>query len=101
MSKTRGMIAIELIIGIAASVFGIVVGYLGFHRNRDKDVKSDAANDAVVRTKLDSIGQGVDSIRVDFKVHEAHVRDLSERVKRNAGSTKQANKRIDEVGSPK
>ena len=88
---------IEITIGVLAAAFGMLVGYLGFQRNRDTDVKTDAANDAVVRTKLDSIGQGVDSIRVDMKVQERNHTALSEQVVRIDESTKSAHRRLDEL----
>ena len=42
-------------IGIASALFGMIFGYMGFEINRDKELKKDAANDAVVETKLNSI----------------------------------------------
>ncbi|GIN59254.1 hypothetical protein J8TS2_35730 [Lederbergia ruris] len=88
----------EITIGVISAIFGIVIGYLTFSRNRDKDVKSDATDSAVVRTKLDSIGQGVDSIRIDLKANEKNIAHLSERVTRVEESTKQAHRRLDIQG---
>lgn len=86
---------IEITIGVLAAAFGMLVGYLGFQRNRDTDVRSDATESAVVRTKLDAIGSGVDSIRVDMRVSDRRHADLSERVIRVEESVKQAHKRLD------
>lgn len=85
----------EITVGLISAVFGIVIGYLTFHRNRDKDVKSDATESAVVRTKLDAIGQGVDSIRIDLKANEKQMVHLGERVTRVEESSKSAHRRID------
>jgi tetrahydromethanopterin S-methyltransferase subunit G len=60
-------------------------------------VKNDATESAIIRTKLDNIGQSVDSIRIDFKASDQRWTALSERVIRNEESTKQAHKRIDKI----
>lgn len=94
------MMEITVAVGMLSALFGMILGYLSLSRNRDKDVKTDAAENAVVRTKLDQIGQGVDSIRVDLKLLESNTRreitDLSEKVIRVEESSKQAHKRLDE-----
>lgn len=84
-------------IGVLCTVIGVLIGFLTFTRNRDKDVKNDASELAVIRTKLDNIGQGVDSIRIDIKANEMRVAALSERVTRVEESSKQAHKRIDKL----
>jgi hypothetical protein len=48
----------------------IFIGLITFSRNRDKDVKNDAAKSAVIETKLDNISQSVDSIRIDLKAND-------------------------------
>ena len=85
------------LIGILCTVLGAVIGVLSYNRNRDKDVKNDASDSAVIRTKLDNINSGVESIRIDIKAQEMRVTDLSERVIRVEESTKQAHKRMDKV----
>lgn len=87
------------IIGALGTVFGIVLGFLTFNRNRDNDVKNDATESAVIRTKLDGISQGVESIRIDIKANERRVSELSERVIRMDESLKSAHKRIDDIAS--
>lgn len=91
--------AITIVVGVASGLFGIVVGFLTVLRNRDKDVRSDATESAVIRTKLDTIGSGVGSIQLDLRMLESNTRKelthLSERLIRNEESTKQAHKRID------
>ena len=95
----------EIPVGIISALFGMLLTLLTFNRNRDKEVKTDAAENAVVRTKLDQIGQGVDSIRLDLKGLESNTRreitDLSEKVIRVEESSKQAHKRIDELSKIK
>lgn len=87
----------ETLIGIGCTVFGLLIGVLTFGRNRDKDVKADAAKTAVIETKLDTISNGVESIRIDIKANEKQMEVLSERVARVEESSKQAHKRIDNI----
>ena len=84
-----------VIIGLICTIIGSLIGFVTFNRNRDRDVRSDASDSAVIRTKLDNISQGVESIRIDFKASERRVTELSERVIRIEESSKQAHKRID------
>ncbi|AOH54536.1 hypothetical protein ABE28_009260 [Peribacillus muralis] len=84
-------------IGLFCTVAGLVIGFFTFHRNRDKDVKSEAAEAASITTKLDHIGQSVDSIRIDLKASDQRWTTLSGTVIRIDESTIQAHKRIDQI----
>jgi septal ring factor EnvC (AmiA/AmiB activator) len=84
-------------IGFLCLLVGTFIGFLTFNRNRDKDVRSDASESAVIRTKLDAIGQSVDSIRIELRANEQRWNSLSETVIRVEESTKQAHKRIDKI----
>lgn len=77
------------------TVIGVLISFITLSRGRDKDVRSDAAKNAAIETKLDNISQSVDSIRIDFKASELRWNSLSEKVIRIDESTKQAHKRID------
>ncbi|QNK87733.1 hypothetical protein H7992_21610 [Sporosarcina sp. resist] len=87
----------SLEIGVISAIAGLLFGYFTFSRNRDRDVRSSAAEDAVVRTKLDNISVGVDTIRLDMKSNERAVAEVSDRVIRVEESAKQAHKRIDGI----
>lgn len=88
----------DLIVGIGGLVctfLGLPIAFLAFKRERDNDVRNDSSESAVIKTKLDSIIAGVDTIRIDLKANERRVTELSERVIRVEESAKQAHKRID------
>ncbi|MFJ5771183.1 hypothetical protein [Psychrobacillus sp. NPDC093180] len=87
----------EAFIGIGCTVLGLLIGLLTFGRNRDKDVKADAAKTAVMETKLDAITNGVESIRIDLKAIEKQMDMLAERVARVEESSMHAHKRIDNL----
>jgi septal ring factor EnvC (AmiA/AmiB activator) len=86
-----------IIIGLLCTLLGSIIGFFTFTRNRDKDVRNDASESAVIRTKLDNINAGVTAIQVDIKTNERRVSDLSERVIRVEESNKSAHKRIDAI----
>jgi peptidoglycan hydrolase CwlO-like protein len=85
------------IIGLVCTLVGGVIGFLSFNRSRDKDVKNDASELAVIRTTLTNISSGVSNIQIDIKANERRTNELSERVIRIEESSKQAHKRIDEI----
>ncbi|MEJ9231587.1 hypothetical protein LAV79_19360 [Peribacillus butanolivorans] len=43
-------------IGVIIATASFIIGFFTFNRNRDKDVKSDATESVIIRTKLDNIG---------------------------------------------
>jgi hypothetical protein len=83
------------LIGAVSTIFGVVISFISFNRGRDKDVRDDASESAVIRTKLEQINSGVESIRIDIKANEKRVSELTERVIRIEESTKSAHKRLD------
>jgi len=90
---------VEFIIGIVGTLLGFFFSYLAFQRNRDKDIRNDAKEDGVIRTKLDSISKGVDDIRIDLKANEKQMIQMNEQLIRVDESTKSAHKRIDKIES--
>lgn len=87
----------EAFVGIGCTMLGLLIGLLTFRRNRDKDVKADAAKTAVIETKLDTISNGVESIRIDLKANEKQMDVIAERVARVEESSKHAHKRMDNL----
>lgn len=91
----------DALLGAVSVVFGMVITYLTFVRGRDKDIKSDATENAKISTKLDHISQGVDTIRIDLKSNEKEIGRVAERVTRVEESTKQAHLRINKLEGDK
>lgn len=87
----------ELFIGMGCTVLGFLVGLLTYSRNRDKDVKAEAARTAVIETKLDTIGRGVEVIQREIKALEKQREILAERLTRIEEGNKLANRRIEEL----
>lgn len=95
-------------LGLLISVTSMVIAYLGYQLNKQKqqtkhqeNIKSDATREAVIETKLDNISNGVDNIRIDMRANEQRIGELNERVTRVEESSKQAHKRIDAISPEK
>ena len=91
----------EALLAAGSVVFGMVISYFTFIRNRDKDVRQDATENAKVSAKLDHISRGVDDIRIDLKSNEREINRVAERVTRVEESTKQAHLRINKIENRK
>jgi septal ring factor EnvC (AmiA/AmiB activator) len=90
-------VSIDIQIGIVCAIGGFLIALFTFTRSRDKEVKNDASELAVIRTTLTNISTGVSNIQVDIKANERRTNELSERVIRVEESVKQSHKRIDSI----
>lgn len=86
-------------IGVICTLLGVLITVFTFTRNRDRDVKSDASELAVIKTKLDTISLGIEQIRIDIRANEMRVSDIAEKLIRVEESNKLAHKRIDKIES--
>ncbi|KMT23025.1 hypothetical protein [Clostridium cylindrosporum] len=88
-------------IGFGCTILGAVIGYLGYRRNYDNDLKKDTANTAsrqsIIDIKLDYISKGVDDIRLDIKAQDKRIDELNNRMIKVEESTKSAHKRLDGI----
>lgn len=84
-------------IAILCAIVGATINYLGFQRNKGKDIRADTKEEAETRAKLDYISKGVDDIRIDIKAQQRDIQALKERVVKCEESTKSAHKRIDSL----
>lgn len=82
-------------VAVICTVFGAVLAYLNFQRNKDKDTKETARENSSIVTKIDYIVKNIDEIRVDSKVQDRRIGDLESRVIRVEESSKSAHHRID------
>lgn len=84
-------------IGVLIALGGLLLSYLSFQFNKQKETKSDTKQDAEIRAQLGYISKGVDDIRIDLRANERQIGALGERVTRVEESSKQAHKRIDTI----
>lgn len=91
----------EVIVGVACAVGGFAISYMTFQRGRDKEIKTDATENATesakVTVKLDHISSGVDDIKIDLKTNEREINKINTELVKVNESTKSAHKRIDKL----
>jgi len=85
-------------ISVIATVSGIILGWSARTRETRKETKSEAADNAVLKSDVEYIKRGVDDIRIEQRALGQRFDVLSERVTRVEESSKQAHKRIDDIG---
>lgn len=91
----------DISITLICSLLGAAIGFFTFNRNRDKDIKKDAREDAETKAKLDYISRGVDDIKLDNKQRDREMLKMNERLTMVEASTKSAHKRIDNLEEDK
>lgn len=82
---------------VLVSVGALFVSAIGLLLSSRKDTRADAAGTARIETKLDSIGSGVEEIRVEMRTMRSRVDTLSERVSAIEASCASAHHRLDEL----
>lgn len=81
----------DISIGLACTLFGAVLSFLAFQRNKGHDIRAET------KTKLDYIATAVDEIRLDNKARDREMNEFNTRLIRVEESTKSAHKRIDGI----
>ena len=87
----------DVAIGAGSVLFGMLITYLTFMRGRDKEIKTDATENAKVSVKLNHISSGVDDIKLDLKTNERQINRLNTELVKVNESVKSAHKRIDNI----
>ena len=67
-------------IGVVISIAAVLISLIGLMINGRKDTRSDAAANAIVQTKLDSLITGVDDIRIEMRAMRETLSDHGERL---------------------
>jgi septal ring factor EnvC (AmiA/AmiB activator) len=88
---------LEVQVGALIAALSLLVSYLAFSLNKQKETKSESRQDAKIQAQLDYIGKGVDDIRIDLKANERQIGALGERVTRVEESNKSLHKRLDNI----
>jgi hypothetical protein len=84
-------------IGVLIAIGGLLMSFLTYQLNRQKETKTDTRQDAKIQAQLDYIGKGVDDIRIELRANQKDIGALNERVTRVEESSKQAHKRLDTI----
>ena len=78
----------DISIGLACTLFGAVLSFLAFQRNKWHDIRADTKEEAET---------AVDEIRLDNKARDREMNEFNTRLIRVEESTKSAHKRIDGI----
>ena len=88
-------IEIALIISVVSLGFGIYQGVSNLRRNDRQDNRVEATQITAVIVKLETIGEGVNEIKVDMRNIKNEINDIRERLTKVEESTKSAHHRLD------
>jgi hypothetical protein len=88
-------VELTVVIGIACSLIGVVVGLANTQRTRDKELREKASGEAVVLTELGYVKSGIDDIKRKQEAQDEKYLDMAERMVKVEASAKQAHHRID------
>lgn len=88
---------ITVIVGMACTVIGGIIGVWKAKKDADKDTREDATRDTTVNVKLEYISKGIDDIRIDNKVRDKQMMEFTERLVAVEKSAASAHHRIDSI----
>ena len=83
--------------GEIISIVAVLISFVALVLNSRKDTRADAAQNATIQTKLDSVKTGVDDIRVDLRTMQTSLVDHSERLARVEAKAENNTKRLDKL----
>ncbi|WP_035213383.1 hypothetical protein [Desulfitobacterium hafniense] len=88
---------ITALIGIVATLSGIILGWSAKAKEAKSEVRKDAELDTALRTDMEYLKRGVDDIRIEQRSQGQRMDAMGERLTRVEESSKQAHKRIDRI----
>lgn len=84
-------------VGVYISLAAVLISFIGLALNGRKDTRSDAAQNAIIQTKLDSAISGINEIRVDLRSMQNAISDHGERLARVEARAASNTKRLDQL----
>ncbi|OOM81941.1 hypothetical protein CLPUN_07120 [Clostridium puniceum] len=88
---------VNIIIGMASTLIGILVGAIGLKRTFKNDIKEESNLQTKFEMQLNYISRGVDDIKLDMKMQDNKINGVIERVAKVEESVKSAHKRLDDL----
>ncbi|MBO0962392.1 hypothetical protein J1P26_22070 [Neobacillus sp. MM2021_6] len=83
--------------GFLIAIAGLLLSYLTYQFNKQKETKTDTRQDAEIKAQLNYISKGVDEIRLDQKASDRKIGELSIQVAKIDESNKSLHKRVDSL----
>ena len=90
-------VELTIAVGIACSVLGALIGYLGFLRTSKKDSEDDGRETGTVLTELGYIKGGIDDLKAEQRAQRETNMEMITRLTAVESSAKQAHKRLDRL----
>ncbi|MBO5970866.1 MAG: hypothetical protein J6S14_20515 [Clostridia bacterium] len=87
--------------GVVISLVAVAISAIGLILSGRKDTRTDAANTAIVQTKLDNLINGVTDIRVELRSMRETVTEHSERLARVEARAQSNTHRLDTIEGKK
>ena len=87
--------------GTVISIAAVLISMIGLIASSRKDTRSDAAASAIIQTKLDSVINGVDDIRVEMRAMRETISDHGERLAKLEARAASNTHRLDTIEGKK
>ena len=88
---------LDLIIGVACTILGAVLGYVAFLRNAKSDSKAEGKNDGTILTEIGYIKANTDEIKQEQREQRKTNTEVISRLAAVESSTKSAHHRLDRI----
>ena len=85
------------LVGVVSGIYGVISGIRSSRRADERQTREDALSLARIEGKLDSVGHGIEEMRVEVRTHGSQIAELSTRITRCEESVKSAHHRLDEI----
>lgn len=82
-------------VGVIISICAVLISFVGLILTGRKDTRTDAASNAIIQTKLDSLINGVDDIRIEMRTMRDTIGDHGERLARVEAKAQSNTHRLD------
>ncbi|WP_309121004.1 hypothetical protein [Paenibacillus sp.] len=89
--------SIAVVVGAAAGISGIVLGWMGRSRSIRQETVAEASKDARLHADMEYIKRGIDDVRIEQRAQGQRFDALTERVTRLEESAKQAHHRLNRL----
>ena len=84
-------------VGVYISLAAVAISFISLVMGGRKDTRTDAAQNAIIQTKLDNVISGVNDIRVELRSMRADINDHGERLARVEALSANNMQRIDKL----
>jgi len=88
---------VSVSIGTIIAICSLIVAFLGYQLSTNREIKADTKDTGKLEAGIEYVKKGVDEIRIELKANEKQMGKLEQRVATLEQSTKDTNRRIDEI----